>query len=232
MATQPHERERRPEDYLSLEFQDSIRIAQEEARRFEQDFIATEHLFLAIVDNQQCHGHQTLRQLDVDMNRIRGVVELFIQTGKSDQPDVVHKPFDLTPKAKIAVAFSVDEAKGHNRQKVNTNDLLLALVKQDENIASALHTVGVDFYTVHKATESHAQISPVRSSETTDPLMAILKRIANDKSMSLQAKYRFVMELRLAVPHETLEDLFKQNLTPYQRRRLEEIAILAEVEGF
>ncbi|MGR3218308.1 MAG: ATP-dependent Clp protease ATP-binding subunit [Candidatus Anammoxibacter sp.] len=108
-------------------------LAREEARRFNHEYIGTEHILLGLVKEGSGVAANVLQNLDVELQKVRLEVENIVQTG-SDLISVGQLPF--TPRVKKALEFSMEEARvlGHNY--IGTEHLLLGLIREQEGVAA------------------------------------------------------------------------------------------------
>ena len=117
-----------------------LQLAQEEAQRFNHNYIGTEHLLLGLVREGEGVAAKVLANLGVDLNKVRSAVEFII--GRGDRP--VAGDIGLTPRAKKVIELSVDEARRLNHHYIGTEHLLLGLVREGEGIAAGvLESLGV-----------------------------------------------------------------------------------------
>src|SRR5581483_4656869 len=117
-----------------------LTLAQEEAARFNHNYIGTEHLLLGLVREGDGMAAQVLRSLGVELNRVRSAVEFII--GRGDR--MIVSETGLTPRAKKVIELAVDEARRLGHDHVGTEHLLLGLVREGEGIAAGiLNTYGV-----------------------------------------------------------------------------------------
>ncbi len=128
-------------DRFNEQARDVMKLAQEEARSFQHNYIGTEHLLLGLVHQEKSVAAQGLVSLGVDLSRVRKEVEHIIGHGDRAVPDEI----SLTPRAKKAIEFAVDEARRLNHDYVGTEHLLLGLLREGEGIAAGvLEQLGVD----------------------------------------------------------------------------------------
>ncbi|HEY7350663.1 MAG TPA: Clp protease N-terminal domain-containing protein [Ktedonobacterales bacterium] len=126
-----------------------LSLAQEEAQRFNHNFIGTEHLLLGLVREGQGVGAMALKHLGVDLDKARSAVEFRI--GRGDR--IVLGEIGLTPSAKKVIELAIDEARRLNHQYIGTEHLLLGLVRQGEGIAAeVLESLGVNLEKVRTHT--------------------------------------------------------------------------------
>ncbi|HZU06220.1 MAG TPA: ATP-dependent Clp protease ATP-binding subunit [Chloroflexota bacterium] len=117
-----------------------LQLAQEEAQRFNHNYIGTEHLLLGLVREGEGVAAKVLANLGVDLNKVRSAVEFII--GRGDR--TVTGDIGLTPRAKKVIELSVDEARRLNHHYIGTEHLLLGLVREGEGIAAGvLESLGV-----------------------------------------------------------------------------------------
>jgi len=117
-----------------------LQLAQEEAQRFNHNYIGTEHLLLGLVREGEGVAAKVLSNLGVELNKVRSAVEFII--GRGDR--TVAGDIGLTPRAKKVIELSVDEARRLNHHYIGTEHLLLGLVREGEGIAAGvLESLGV-----------------------------------------------------------------------------------------
>ena len=117
-----------------------LTLAQEEAQRFNHNYIGTEHLLLGLVREGEGVAAKVLANMGVELNKVRSAVEFII--GRGDR--VVMGEIGLTPRAKKVIELAVDEARRLNHHYIGTEHLLLGLVREGEGIAAGvLESLGV-----------------------------------------------------------------------------------------
>src|SRR5205814_1005184 len=127
-----------------------LQLAQEEAQRFNHNYIGTEHLLLGLVREGEGVAAKVLANLGVDLNKVRSAVEFIIGRGER----TVTGDIGLTPRAKKVIELSVEEARRLNHNYIGTEHLLLGLVREGEGIAAGvLESVGVNLARVRHETE-------------------------------------------------------------------------------
>ena len=109
-----------------------LTLAQEEAQRFNHNYIGTEHLLLGLVREGDGVAAKVLSNLGVDLNKVRSAVEFII--GRGDRAGTGE--IGLTPRAKKVIELAVDEARRLNHSYIGTEHLLLGLVREGEGIAA------------------------------------------------------------------------------------------------
>src|SRR6202790_377626 len=126
-----------------------LSLAQEEAQRFQHNYIGTEHLLLGLVREGEGVAAKVLSNLGVELNKVRSAVEFII--GRGDR--IVLGEIGLTPRAKKVIELAVDEARRLNHHYIGTEHLLLGLVREGEGIAAGvLESLGVNLERVRAET--------------------------------------------------------------------------------
>jgi len=126
-----------------------LSLAQDEAQRFNHNYIGTEHLLLGLVREGDGVAAKVLANLGVELNKVRSAVEFII--GRGDR--IVLGEIGLTPRAKKVIELAVDEARRLNHHYIGTEHLLLGLVREGEGIAAGvLESLGVNLEKVRSQT--------------------------------------------------------------------------------
>ncbi len=126
-----------------------LTLAQEEATRFNHNYIGTEHLLLGLVREGEGVAAKVLSNLGVELNRVRSAVEFII--GRGDR--MIVGEIGLTPRAKKVIELAVDEARRLGHHYIGTEHLLLGLVREGEGIAAGvLESLGVNLEKVRTQT--------------------------------------------------------------------------------
>ena len=110
-----------------------MQLANQEAQRFNHEYIGTEHILLGLVKEGSGVAANVLKNLDIDLRKIRLEVEKIVQTG----PDMVTMgKLPQTPRAKKVIEYSIEEARNLNHNYVGTEHLLLGLLREQEGVAA------------------------------------------------------------------------------------------------
>src|SRR5262252_8271385 len=108
-------------------------LANQEAQRFNHEYIGTEHILLGLVKEGSGVGANVLKNLDVDLRKVRLEVEKLVKSG----PDMVTMGMlPQTPRAKKVIEYAIEEARNLNHNYVGTEHLLLGLLREDEGVAA------------------------------------------------------------------------------------------------
>ena len=111
-----------------------LSLAQEEAQRFNHNYIGTEHILLGLVRETEGVAARVLANLSVDLNKVRSAVEFII--GRGERP--AQGEIGLTPRAKKVVELAVDEARRMNHTYIGTEHLLIGLLREGEGVAAGV----------------------------------------------------------------------------------------------
>ena len=110
-----------------------MQLANQEAQRFNHEYIGTEHVLLGLIKEGSGVAANVLKNLNVDLRKIRLEIEKIVQTG----PDMVTMgKLPQTPRAKKVIEYSIEEARNLNHNYVGTEHLLLGLLREQEGIAA------------------------------------------------------------------------------------------------
>ena len=126
-----------------------LSLAQEEAQRFNHNYIGTEHILLGLVRETEGVAARVLSGLGVDLSKVRSAVEFII--GRGEKP--TQGEIGLTPRAKKVVELAVDEARRMNHTYIGTEHLLIGLLREGEGVAAGvLESLGVSLEKVRAET--------------------------------------------------------------------------------
>ncbi len=125
------------DQHFSDQVKDIISYSREEALRLGNDFIGTEHLVLGIIREGENTAIKVLKTLNVDLYELRKEIEVAVKdkTGKT-VANVNSVP--LTKQAEKVIRITLLEAKSYKSPQVETEHLLLSILKNKENVATQL----------------------------------------------------------------------------------------------
>ena len=110
-----------------------MQLANQEAQRFNHEYIGTEHVLLGLIKEGSGVAANVLKNLDIDLRKIRMEVEKLVQSG----PDMVTMgKLPQTPRAKKVFEYSMEEARNLNHNYVGTEHILLGLLREQEGVAA------------------------------------------------------------------------------------------------
>ena len=108
-------------------------LANQEAQRFNHEYIGTEHILLGLVKEGSGVGANVLKNLDVDLRKVRLEVERLVRAG----PEMVTMgKLPQTPRAKKVIEYAIEEARNLNHNYVGTEHLLLGLLREHDGVAA------------------------------------------------------------------------------------------------
>jgi ATP-dependent Clp protease ATP-binding subunit ClpA len=140
-----------------------LQLAEQEADHFSHEYIGTEHILLGLVREGSGVAANVLKNLDIDLRTIRLEVERIVQHGPGGER-VVMGPLPRTPRAQTAIACAIDEARDLGHEAVDTEHLLLGLIRELEGVAAqVLLNVGV------RLDEARAEVHRERARPAVDP---------------------------------------------------------------
>jgi ATP-dependent Clp protease ATP-binding subunit ClpC len=110
-----------------------MQLANQEAQRFNHEYIGTEHILLGLIKEGSGVAANVLKNLDIDLRKIRIEVEKLVQSG----PDMVTMgKLPQTPRAKKVIEYSMEEARNLGHNYVGTEHILLGLLREQEGVAA------------------------------------------------------------------------------------------------
>jgi ATP-dependent Clp protease ATP-binding subunit ClpC len=125
-----------------------IMLAKEEAKRFNHDYIGTEHILLGLIKEGQGVAAAVLQNMGLSLRKIRLEVEKLVKAGPSTK---MIGDIPLTPRAKKVIELAMDEARNLGHNYIGTEHLLLGLIREGEGIASqVLLNLGLDLGKVRR----------------------------------------------------------------------------------
>ncbi|MBU2251466.1 MAG: ATP-dependent Clp protease ATP-binding subunit, partial [Candidatus Omnitrophica bacterium] len=149
-------------------------LAKEEARRFNHDYIGTEHILLGLIREGEGVACAVLQNLGVDLERLRIEIEKLISAGSVAS---VLGDIPFTPRAKKALELSADEARALSHNYIGTEHILLGLLREEEGIASqVLFSLEIDLKRVRtevSALLGGATQSPASNNQTSSKTPAL-----------------------------------------------------------
>ena len=152
-----------------------IILAKEEAKRFNHDYIGTEHILLGLIREGEGVAAAVFRSLGLSTENIRLEVEKLVQSGPST---IVSGDIPFTPKAKKVIELAMDEARSLGHNYIGTEHLLLGLIREGEGVASqVLLNLGLDLTKVRSevmallGSGAPSQSTPSTSYKTKTPAL-------------------------------------------------------------
>jgi ATP-dependent Clp protease ATP-binding subunit ClpC len=126
-----------------------MQLADQEARRLNHEYIGTEHVLLALIEEGNSVATTALQDLDADLRRIRLEVEKLVQSGAA--PVAIDK-LPQTPRCQKAIEFAIEESGNLRHNYIGAEHILLGLLREQEGIAAkVLNRLGLEADAVREA---------------------------------------------------------------------------------
>ena len=113
--------------------QKAIRLASQEAKRFNHPYVGTEHLLLGLAALGEGVANQALEAMHVSLDDIRLAVEKVTGFGGET---VTRGELPFTPRTKKVLQMAVVEARNMNQPLAGTEHILIALLREGEGVAA------------------------------------------------------------------------------------------------
>jgi ATP-dependent Clp protease ATP-binding subunit ClpC len=120
---------------LSPRVNEVIKLANAFAREYEQEYVGTEHILLAIAREGTGLGAKILKDAGADESRIRAEVDKLIKASLEDT--WVFGRLPGSPHFRNVIARAIEEARALSNNEVCTEHLLLGLLAEKGCVAQA-----------------------------------------------------------------------------------------------
>ncbi len=110
-------------------------LANQEAQRFNHEYIGTEHILLGLIKEGSGVGANVLKNLGVDLHKVRVAVEKQVTPGLEM---VAMGKLPQTPRAKKVIEYAIEEARNLNHNYIGTEHLLLGLLREQDGVAATV----------------------------------------------------------------------------------------------
>jgi ATP-dependent Clp protease ATP-binding subunit ClpC len=139
---------------FSQRVKDVLSFSREEAVRLGNDYIGVEHLLLGIIREGEGLALRILGYLNVDVTDVRRTIETAIANHARRERETENLP--LVKQAERALKLTYLEAKLFNSELIGTEHLLLAILKDDDNLVTrSLHKYNVTYEIVKDEIKSY-----------------------------------------------------------------------------
>lgn len=156
-------------------------LANQEAQRFNHEYLGTEHILLGLLKEGAGVGAAALKSLDVDLRKVRMEVEKRIKSG----PDMVTMGrLPQTSKAKQAITLAIDSARESKDRHIGTEHLLLGIARSDGVAYEVLHSFNIT------PEQIEVQIRALLSSDGSDSDIHDLLLISKTRDMAIHNSSR------------------------------------------
>jgi ATP-dependent Clp protease ATP-binding subunit ClpC len=110
-----------------------MQLANQEAQRFNHEYIGTEHILLGLIKEGSGVAAQVLKNLDINLQMVRLEVEKIVQAGPAK---LTTGKLPQTPRAKKVIEYAIEEARNFNHNYVGSEHVLLGLIREEEGVAA------------------------------------------------------------------------------------------------
>jgi len=139
-----------------------VELARAEARRFNHNYVGTEHILLGLIKLGEGVAVNVLGRMGLDLKTVRTAVEK--QVGPGPEEAKAPETIPLTPRVQKVMAHALTEARALGHAYVGTEHILLGLLKEGEGVAArVLQQLDVDLERCRK--EILADIDPSASDD-------------------------------------------------------------------
>lgn len=184
-----------------------MQLANQEAMRLNQQYIGTEHIFLGLLNEASGVAVSTLKNLNIDLGKVRLELEQAIQSG---QQLLAMGKVPATPRAKKVIEYAMEEAHGLTHGYVGTEHLLLGLMREQENVAAqVLWNNGLRIDAVRAEIVNllsagiRERIPPGRAAAEIQDLPAELRQAATELDAEIK---RFMLKKEEAVAEQQFDE--------------------------
>lgn len=140
-------------------------FANQEAQRFNHEYIGTEHILLGLVKEDSGVVANVLKNLGLNKKMVRLEVEKLVKPG----PDTLISMGNLpqTPRTKKVIEYTIKESRDLNHNYIDTEHILLGLIREEDGIATKVLTnLGLDLAEIRRQTLILADTSKKSPAET------------------------------------------------------------------
>ena len=109
-----------------------LALAADEARRFNHEYVGTEHVLLGLMLEGSSDTAGALGRLGVSVDQVRAEIEKLVLRGPMP---VAIRDLPLTPRAKRVVQFAFEEAAVMSQPRAGPEHLLIALIREPDGVA-------------------------------------------------------------------------------------------------
>src|SRR5947209_49666 len=110
-----------------------MQLANQEAQRFNHEFIGTEHILLGLIKEGSGVAANVLQNLEINLGQVRQEIDQIVLPGPDN---TITGKLPQTPRAKKVIEYAIAEARDLNHNYVGTEHLLLGLLREEEGLAA------------------------------------------------------------------------------------------------
>ncbi len=146
-----------------------LALAHQEAEQLQAESIATEHILLGLILEENGIARRVLSELGLEAKRVRDIVEMFTGHGTASGGYL-----ELSVGAQQVLEYALQEAKKMGHHFVGTEHLLLGLIQSDQGYANeVLHKLGLTSEQirrqVHRVLQENHPVEPGGAASSKTP---------------------------------------------------------------
>jgi hypothetical protein len=143
-----------------------LSLAQEEAERLQHSYIGAEHLLVGLMREEGGTASRVLHDLGLDLRRVQELVERLTRATTR----TTATQLDLAPDTKKVLELAVDEARRMKQLSIETEHLLLGLVRLPEGVAlEVLKRLGVSLDEIRQRIDDVMEKTPKEEDTPSAP---------------------------------------------------------------
>ncbi|MDR1161257.1 MAG: ATP-dependent Clp protease ATP-binding subunit, partial [Tannerellaceae bacterium] len=149
---------------------DVITYSREEAARLQNGYIGPEHLMLGIIRDGESKAIEILHELNTDIYDVKKRIEQDIRTS-FEVEEIPESNIVISKTSERVLRMSMLEARMFKSEQTNTEHLLLAILKEEFNIAAKiLDKAGITYRAVYKSLVNSTGIDDLDDLEEVDEI--------------------------------------------------------------
>lgn len=139
---------------FSKQVHDILNYSREEAIRLNNDYLGVEHLFLGILRESNSMASKILSKLNISLSEIKKNIELVIKRNENTIKKSKLSNIDITKQLDRVLKLTYLESKDFKSSNIESEHLLLAILRQEENyVAKLLNEKKIDYTFLKKETK-------------------------------------------------------------------------------
>ncbi|WP_428897198.1 ATP-dependent Clp protease ATP-binding subunit ClpC [Parelusimicrobium proximum] len=190
--------------------QKAVLIAQEEAKRFNHDYVGTEHILLGLVSIEDSAASRILSGLGVGYRRIRNEIERIVGIGDTI---MLLSEIPFTPRAKKVLEYSLEESQMLGHDYIGTEHILLGIIREDEGVAvRILEKIGLMTDTVKDTVMEYLSVNKDEEDEEKEQTREAQERLNEAFDFDKETEKAPAFEAKKKSKTPTLDE-FSRDLT-------------------
>ncbi len=200
---------------FSQEVKDVIGYSREEALRLGNDYVGVEHFLLGIIRDNENMAIELLREFHVNFRQLRKEIEDALSITMSDTSgrDLTNLP--LVKQAERVLKLSFLEAKKYKSEEIKTTHLLLAILKNEDSVASSiLNKFGIYYDTLIEEIE-YMEEDMTKDKELDEDKISPRAEFPEEESFGEEDPFSPPKKKQTAKSKTPVLDNFGRDLTKY-----------------